>query len=57
MNIPNFCYSLDCTSINPKTKIGKIIKVVALETGFYRTSFEGTQEEVDEMNDFSRYEI
>jgi hypothetical protein len=51
MNIPDYCYTLDNMTINPKTKVGKIIRVVALVSGFYKTNFTGTQEDVNAMNE------
>ena len=50
MNIPDYCFSLLNTSIDPNTKIGKVIRLVAFEEGYYPTHLEQTQEEVDEFN-------
>jgi len=61
--IPAYCFALDNRTINPLTKKGEVIKVVALETGFRRKPsgllYEErflTQDEVDELN-LSRLEI
>lgn len=50
MNIPDYCYTLNNITIDPKTKIGEIIKIKALESGYYRTIKSGTQEDVDQLN-------
>lgn len=50
MHIPDSCYSLLNTSINPKTGVGNIIVIKCLELGYYKTELEGTQDDVDEMN-------
>ena len=50
MIIPDYCWALLNTSINPKTKKGKVIKIVALESGYYSTSTEETQEDIDKIN-------
>jgi hypothetical protein len=52
MNIPDFCYALNNRTINPKTKVGEVIIIRALEKGYYPTNILATQEEVDEMNKF-----
>ena len=52
MYIPDFCYALNNVTINPKTKVGKVIKIKALETGYYKTDMTATQEEVNHMNQF-----
>jgi len=51
MNIPDYCYALNNMTIDPKTKIGKAIKIKALETGYYKTTMTATQEEIDLMNE------
>lgn len=51
MNIPDFCYTLNNMTVDPKTKIGEIIRVVALESGYYKTNYKGTQEDVNDMNE------
>lgn len=51
MYIPDMCYSLNNSTINPKIKIGKVIVIKALEKGYYPKNKEMTQEEVDEMNE------
>lgn len=50
MNIPDFCYTLNNMTVDPKTKIGEIIRIVALESGYYKTTQTGTQEDVDALN-------
>ena len=37
-------------TINPKTRIGEVIKIVALETGYYKTNVKETQEFLDTFN-------
>ena len=50
MNIPDNCYALNNMTINPTTKRGKVIEIRAFETGYYKTDWLMTQEEVDEKN-------
>lgn len=50
MNIPNKCYSLNNMTVNPKTGLGQVIEIRALETGYYKTIWLMTQEEVDMKN-------
>lgn len=50
MNIPDKCFDLNNMTIDPKTGIGEIIRIVALEKGYHRTAFTGTQFNVDNMN-------
>lgn len=54
MFIPNECYALNNMTIDPKTKMGEVIIIKALETGFYKTTMRTTQEMVDEMNKENR---
>ena len=51
MYIPDYCYRLNAMTINPKTKIGKVVQINALEKGYYETKTTATQEEIDKMND------
>lgn len=50
MKVPDFCYALNNMTINPMTKEGKVIKVRAMETGFYPTTLRATQQTVDKLN-------
>jgi len=50
MHIPDYCYTLNNMTVNPKTKEGSIIKVVAMESGYYETYMRGTQEDVNNLN-------
>ena len=50
MYIPDECFSLNKMTVNPKTRIGEIIKIKALEKGYYETLQEGAQEDVDKVN-------
>ena len=50
MNIPDYCYALNNMTIDPKTKIGEVIKIQALEKGYYPTNIKETQEFVDNYN-------
>ena len=51
MNIPEKCFSLNNMTVNPQTKVGDVIEIRALETGYYRTTQKATQEEVNAMNE------
>jgi len=50
MFIPDSCFSLNKVTINPKTGIGEVIIIRALEKGYYKTNIFATQEQVDDMN-------
>lgn len=50
MNIPDFCYGLNNMTIDPKTKVGDVIVIKALERGYYPRMAKATQEQVDNMN-------
>lgn len=51
MYIPDKCFALLNSSINPKTGIGTLILIKALEHGYYEQDYRTTQEEVDERNE------
>lgn len=51
MNIPDVCHALNNLTINPKTGIGEVIEIQAMETGYYKTGRKATQEEVDKENE------
>lgn len=50
MNIPDFCYALNNMTIHPETNVGQVIKIKAMEKGYYPTNLLMTQEQVDEKN-------
>jgi len=51
MNIPDVCHALNNMTIDPKTGIGEVIEIRAMETGYYRTGRHATQSEVDQENE------
>jgi hypothetical protein len=50
ISIPQYCHGLNNMTIDPKTKLGQVIRIQAFETGYYRTDLKMTQEEVDQWN-------
>ena len=48
--VPERCFALNNVTLNPKTKLGRVIEIRAFETGYYRTEFLMTQDGVDCKN-------